>query len=196
MDAENFTQLIERVRAGDQAAAAEIVASYEPLIRREVRMRLEDARLRRVFDSMDVVQSVMASFFVRSAVGEYDLGDPKQLIRLLVTMTQNKVASAARREYQQKRDQRRTTSNEEAMLGVMQRGETPSQIVAGQELISKAKGLLADEERQMAELRGQDKTWEEIALIMGGTAQARRVQFSRAIDRVTHSMGLDESEDE
>src|SRR5947209_1299085 len=102
-----FTDFLRRIRAGDQHAAAELVRRYEPLIRREVRLHLEDSRLGRLFDSMDVCQSVLASFFLRTAAGEYDLDRPDQLIGLLVTMARNKLASAARRQTQQKRDHRR-----------------------------------------------------------------------------------------
>ena len=103
-----FAEFIRRIRAGDDQAAAEFVRQYEPLIRRAVRFRLEDARLRRVFDSMDVSQSVLASFFARAAVGMYDLDNPKQLVKLLATMTRNKVATAAQRQRCQRRDNRRT----------------------------------------------------------------------------------------
>ena len=48
---------------------------------------------------MDVDQSVLASFFLRTAAGRYDLDGPDQLIRLLVRMTRNKLASAARKQY-------------------------------------------------------------------------------------------------
>ena len=103
-----FAEFIRRIRAGDDQAAAEFVRQYEPLIRRAVRFSLEDARLRRVFDSMDVSQSVLASFFARAAVGMYDLDNPKQLVKLLATMTRNKVATAAQRQRCQRRDNRRT----------------------------------------------------------------------------------------
>src|SRR5271163_2437312 len=106
-ESDDFAGLIDRVRAGDEEAAAELVRRYEPLIRREVRLKLENARLRRVLDSMDVCQSVLASFFVRAAAGEYDINQPSQLVRLLVTIARNKVVSAARREYSQRRDGRR-----------------------------------------------------------------------------------------
>ena len=85
-----FTDFIRRVRAGDAQAAAELVRRYEPLIRREVRLRLEDRRLARAFDSMDVCQSVLASFFVRTAAGQYDLEEPGQLVKLLARMARNK----------------------------------------------------------------------------------------------------------
>src|SRR5262249_35579497 len=54
-----FRDLIVRVRLGDQRAAAELVGRYEPAIRRAVRFRLTDPRLRRTCDSMDVCQSVL-----------------------------------------------------------------------------------------------------------------------------------------
>ena len=64
---ESPSELIRQVRNGDEAAAVELVRRYEPVIRRQIRvwLRMQDPRLRRVFDSMDVCQSVMASFFVR-----------------------------------------------------------------------------------------------------------------------------------
>lgn len=63
-------------------------------------------------------------------------------------------------------------------------------IVAGQELLARARSLLRDEERQMAELRAAGLPWEEIAAQLGGTAQARRVQFSRAMERITTELEL------
>ena len=68
------------------------------------RVRLTDPRLRRVLDSMDVCQSVLASFFVRAAAGQYDLDDPSQLIALLVRMAQNKLAGQARFHHRERRD--------------------------------------------------------------------------------------------
>lgn len=72
-----FAEFLRRIRAGDEHAAAELVRRYEPAIRLEVRLRLGDPRLRRVLDSMDICQSVLASFFVRAAVGQYDLERPE-----------------------------------------------------------------------------------------------------------------------
>ena len=86
---ESFEGLIARVRAGDEQAAAELVRRYEPAIRRAARVRLVDTRLNRLLDSMDICQSVMASFFVRTALGQFELETPDQLLKLLATMTRN-----------------------------------------------------------------------------------------------------------
>lgn len=85
-DSESFRALIARVRAGDEQAAAELVQHYEPAIRRAARVRLVDTRLNRLLDSIDICQSVMASFFVRTALGQFELNTPDQLLRLLATM--------------------------------------------------------------------------------------------------------------
>ena len=80
-DDNTFADFLRRVRAGDEQAAAELVRRYESAVRVEVRMRLADSRLRRVLDSMDLCQSVLASFFIRAAAGQYDLERPEQLGR-------------------------------------------------------------------------------------------------------------------
>src|SRR6516225_2449212 len=117
-----FTDFVRRIRAGDEQAAAELVRQYEPLIRREIRLQLEDRRLCRIFDSMDVCQSVLASFFVRTAAGQYDLERPEQLLKLLVTMARNKLASAARGQYRQRRDSRRAAGSAEELDQVADEG--------------------------------------------------------------------------
>lgn len=191
----SFAEFVRRIRTGDGQAAEELVRKYERLVRREVRLRLEDDRLERLFDSMDVCQSVLKSFFLRSAAGQYDLTDPGQLVGLLVSMARNKLASAARREYRQKRDNRRIAQGD-ALAVVASADPSPSRVMAGRELLDEVRSRLSEEEQAIAELRSQGLTWEEIAAQKGGTAQARRVQFSRAVDRVASELHLDEDDNE
>src|SRR5438874_1787325 len=68
-----------RRSAGDQPAA-DLVRQYEPTIRRVVRSRRVDARLGAVLDSMDICQSVLASFFVRTAAGQFEFDSPEDLV--------------------------------------------------------------------------------------------------------------------
>src|SRR5947207_3700306 len=150
-DPNSFTDFICRIRAGDDQAAAELVRQYEPVIRREVRMRLHDPRLYRLFDSMDICQSVLASFFVRAATGQYDLSQPEHLLKLLVGMTHNKLAFQARKHYRQCRDSRRVaTSGPEQLAAVAGVGPGPSQLAAGRELLQQVRERLSKEERQLA----------------------------------------------
>jgi RNA polymerase sigma-70 factor (ECF subfamily) len=188
-----FAELIGRIRAGDGRAAEELVRQYEPLVRRAIRVRLEDQRLRHVFDSMDVCQSVLASFFVRTAAGSYDLQGPQDLVRLLVRMARNKLAEAARRQYRLKRDRGRTVGGgEELLAGVALPDPSPSRVVAGRELLQQLLSQMSEQERELVQLRGQGLGWPEIARQMGGTPQARRVQLARAVQRAARALEPDE----
>ena len=87
---DTFADLLQRIRAGDAAAAEKLVERYQPALRRMVHVRLVGDRLRRLFDSEDICQSVLASFFVRMALGQYDLEQPEDLLKLLAVMARNK----------------------------------------------------------------------------------------------------------
>jgi RNA polymerase sigma factor (sigma-70 family) len=189
-----FADLIARVRAGDAQAAEELVRQYEPVIRMEVRRRMRDSRLRRTFDSLDVCQSVLGSFFVRASLGQYDLDDPAEVIKLLVGMAHNKLAFQVRKERQQCRDNRRVQDLGEQAFEPPGSGPSPSEVVSGEELLQRVRQDLSEEERQLADLRSQGQSWDAIAVTMGGTAQARRKQLERAIARVVERFGLNEEE--
>jgi RNA polymerase sigma-70 factor (ECF subfamily) len=187
-----FPDLIRRVRAGDQAAATELVRRYEPAIRRAVRVRLVDNRLRRQLDSMDVCQSVLASFFVRAALGQFELDHSEQLLKLLATMVRNKVSDAADRHGADRRDFRRATAGLDQAAEAPAAGGTPSRQFAARELLDEARRRLTDDERQLLDLRGQGHEWEEVAAEVGGTPEALRKKLARAIDRVTQELGLED----
>jgi RNA polymerase sigma factor (sigma-70 family) len=187
----SFDELIGRVRGGDEQAATRLVQDFEPVIRRVLRARLRNAGGRREFESMDICQSVLGTFFVRVAAGQYDLKQPDDLIKLLLTMTRNKVAEKMRRQHRLRRDSRRTVGGVEE-LALAGRDPSPSSVIAGKELLEQARLRLSEEERQLVELRGQGSSWEEVAASLGGTAGARRNQLARALDRVAVELRLDE----
>ena len=141
--------LLRRVRAGDAQAAAELVRRYEPAIRRAARVRLVDTRLNRLLDSMDICQSVMASFFVRAALGQYELETPAQLLKLLATMTRNKLANQVKGHRAIRRDFRRIEDRSGGIgggdlsvaggiEGLAGPGHTPSSEVATRELLRRS----------------------------------------------------------
>lgn len=191
-----FEELVRRVRQGDEQAAAELVRGYETPIRVLVRSRLTDPSLKRQFDSVDVCQSVLASFFVRMAAGQYDLDSPQELIGLLVKMARNKLSSRARFHQQECRDAHRQGELDDHAHAVAGAEPGPDRVAAGRELLELLRANLPAEERRMAELRGQGMGWVEIAQALGGTPNARRMQFKRAIDELAPRLGLDLEDDE
>src|SRR5207244_4246852 len=122
---------------------------------------------------------------------QYDLEQPEQLLGLLAAMARKKLALHARAQRRQRRDHRRVQSAglDERLLA--DDGPSPSQHVAGQELLRAAERLLTAEERQLAELRKEGLDWRAIAERQGGTPEALRKKLARAVDRVARQLGLD-----
>ena len=179
-DGETFRDLLLKVREGNQAAAADLVRQFEPELRRAVRVRLSDPRLRRVLDSVDICQSVLANFFVRASVGQFDLNQPEQLLHLLIVMVRNKVRDKARRQQAIKRDQRRIEAQaEDALDEVAGREPEPGRVVEWQDLLAEVRRLLSDEERFLADRRAEGREWPDIAAELGAQPDALRKQLSR-----------------
>jgi RNA polymerase sigma-70 factor (ECF subfamily) len=191
-EANPFLDLIQRVRAGEEEATVELVQRYEPAIRRAVRIRLRDSRLRRLLDSMDICQSVLASFFVRAASGQYELHRPEQLLKLLVIMARNKLASEARKPAVVRRQEQPFGGPQAAEGALLDRAPSPSQWATGRDLLQEVRRQLSEDERQLADRRAQGEEWAEIADRLGGSPEALRKKLSRALDRVARDLKLAE----
>ena len=190
-DSDHFTELLRRVRAGDQDAATELVRLYEPELRIAVHVRLTDPGLRRLVDSVDICQSVLAGFFLRAAAGQYDLETPQQLLKLLATMARNKIVDQHHKQRAARRDQRRNLPDGVDDLDVAADQTSPSSVVANQELLQEFRRL-TDEERRLADGRAGGKSWKELADEVGGQPNAVRMRLERAVDRVLQELGVED----
>jgi len=192
MDETSFRELLERARRRDQQAAAELVRRYGPALRVAVRARLADRGLRRLLDSADVYQSVMADFFARAADGQFDLERPEQLVGLLAVMARNRLINLKAKHCAARRDQRRVeplAGDGAALAG----GEpTPSRVAAGKEMLGEVMARLSDEDRQLAEERAAGRGWAEIAAERGAQPNALRMRLARALGRAGKELGLEE----
>src|SRR4051794_5555768 len=81
-----FDELIARLRAGDNGAAAEVHSRFVEPLCRQVQRRLYGS-IRQKVDDEDVVQSVFKTFFRRSVAGEFELENWDSLGKLLFTIT-------------------------------------------------------------------------------------------------------------
>jgi RNA polymerase sigma-70 factor (ECF subfamily) len=190
MNYKGFEELIRRVREGDEEAAAQLVRDYEPAIRRAARIRLADSHLKKLFDSVDISQSVFASFFARVALGQYQLDKPQALIRLLAIMTRNKLVDHFRRE----------TTGHSNDLGFEEAGQfgeripaantCPSQDLTAQELLNEFHKRLSPEERLLVQRRLEGRAWLEIAAEQKASPEALRKKLGRAIIRISSELGI------
>jgi RNA polymerase sigma-70 factor (ECF subfamily) len=184
-DDTSFDALMERVRAGDEDAAAEVVRLYERRVRREVR-RCLTPQLGRVLDSADICQSVLANFFRRVKAGEFDLQGPAQLSRLLVTMARHRLIDHTRKPA----NRLPTAEGSQQVRAAPGKEEAPADTAARVELLHKIHALLTPEERYLADQRALDRPWAEIAAELGDSPERLRKKLERALDRAAQKAGL------
>jgi RNA polymerase sigma-70 factor (ECF subfamily) len=196
MPAATFSAFIGRVRSGDERAAVELVERYGPAIRRAVRVRLRDPRLQRLIESVDICQSVFASFFVRTALGQYDLENPDQLLRLLTRIARNKLAFQERRARARRRDLGRVNWAATVDNCPAPASSNPSQQLAARELLDEARRRLTPEELVLLDRRSLGLGWSQIGAELGANPDALRIRLARAVARVTRDLGLDQDLDE
>jgi DNA-directed RNA polymerase specialized sigma24 family protein len=177
-----FRDLMGRVRGGDAGAAEQLVRTYEPSIRMVIRRRLTDPALRRLVDSIDIVQSVLGNFFVRAASGQFGLDSPQQLHKLLVTMALNKIRNLARRPPSQG-----IPNGCEPVAA----GPSPSQVVSYEELLQKFRNRLSEEEQRLTSLRASGRSWSEIAAELHGNPDALRMKYTRTLARVMRELEME-----
>ncbi len=190
----SFAELIGRIVEGDPQAAEEIVSRHEQAIRVAVRTRLTDPRLRREFDSMDVCQSVLMSFFLRCSLGQFRLEEPAQLVALLTKMARNKLAMRVRASTRLRRqiDRRAEYGPVSELADNSSHAAEPLRHLVGRETLETARSMMTSEIRAIADLRLQQMSWQSIADKLGGTADARRKQFERALDEIADQLELTE----
>jgi RNA polymerase sigma factor (sigma-70 family) len=187
----SITTLMERIRAGDEEAAATLVRQYETELRREIRLRLRGAQLRSILDSVDICQSVLASFFLRTAMGHYQLETPLDVLKLLTRMARNKIVTIYRRQFADRRDASRTQSLEVACVSPLDQQMPPDEAVSLSELLESARSRLRPRELQLADLRRSGLSWLEIAAQVGGTPNGQCRTLARAVTRICQELQID-----
>jgi RNA polymerase sigma factor (sigma-70 family) len=169
---------LARIQAGDEAAARELLARYEPEVRLVVRRQLPRL-LRSRFDSLDFLQSVWGSFFrrVRGGSGPSEFGDSRHLVAFLARAAKNKVIDEYRRAASRKQDMHR----EEPLWTERNRPkdlpaeiDSPSEVAQAREVFGRLCNLLPEKRRNILELKAEGLSSKDIGERLG--ISARTVQ--------------------
>src|SRR4051812_31679437 len=89
IDPESDEGLVERCRAGDNAASRALFDRYVGRLLGVARQRIGE-RMKSRFDAEDVVQSVFRTFFDRLKKDQFEIADADDLSKLLVRITLHK----------------------------------------------------------------------------------------------------------
>jgi RNA polymerase sigma factor (sigma-70 family) len=190
---EAFLDLLRRVRAGDQQAAAELFRHHEPVLRRFVRIHMCHRQLRRTLDSLDVCQSVFGSFFQAVRLGRYDLKTPEDVCKLLAVMARNRVISQMRRPHVRRQQERQSADGDHDACELQVSAEPgPGRQAEARDLLEAVRRRLTEEENWLAEQHALGRTWPEIAAERHASPEALRKKHDRALGRVAQELRLEE----
>jgi len=192
--AARFRGLLQQASGGDEDAATELVRQYEPELRRLVRFWLMDSPLRRLIDSVDVAQSVFARFFVSLRTGQFDLNEPRQMIKLLITMARYRVADQVRRQSAQKRGGGLHFERNPIVLdGLSDHRGDPGESIANADLAEAIRERLSADVRNIIEQRLTGREWADLADEFNASPNALRKRCARAMDQAAAELGLIDS---
>jgi RNA polymerase sigma-70 factor (ECF subfamily) len=193
----SFNDLMARLRAGDQEAAAAVYRLFAQRLIALARSRLS-RQLQPKMDPEDVLQSVYKSFFRRQADGEFEVEDWESLWGLLATITLRKCGHRMEHFRAACRDVRRESAPRPAadLSGVsweaIARDPTPSEAAMLTETLETVMSGLELEQRDMIQLSLQGYTVAEISDRVGYTT--RTVQ--RLLERVRRQLQKLRTEEE
>lgn len=89
--------LVQRLRQGDSAAAAELVKAYEPLLRMVIRRQLSVTQQSK-FDSVDIVQSIWMDVLAGFNRSQWEFENSAQLQAFLIKVAKNRLIDRARQQ--------------------------------------------------------------------------------------------------
>lgn len=151
----NINALLGRIRDGDESAARELLARYEPQVRLVVRRQLPRL-LRSRFDSIDFLQSVWATFFRRLRAGPERFEDPRFLVGFLARVAKNKIIDEYRRAASRKQDVRleeRLSSAGLLSRELMADQDSASELAEANEAYDRLNDLLPEDRRELLRLK-------------------------------------------
>ncbi len=187
--------LLKRISEGDDAAEQEFVRTYKPHLRRHVRIKLRLRRIRRVSDTSDICQVVLATVLVRTALGQYDIDDSAAMRKLLARIADHKLIDLAHKA-EFRVPHLSIGALDESGAEPADTKASPISELALDELVQKGKHLLTEAEQRIAELRKEGRAWADVGAQLGMTGDACRKRFERTVDRVVLALGLEAASDD
>src|SRR5262249_48320599 len=175
----DFHRWLQRLRAGDEQAAAVLLRRYGPDIRRLLRRRLAGSGLRHLIDPEGVCQAVIVVFFLPATSNRFVLETPDQLARLLAVMAGNKLRDEIRKQRAVLRRVGPCPEGAGQLTAVADPARDPSLVIADRDLLEALRRHLTPAEYSLVERRSSGRGWGELAQEFPTTPGGLRKRFAR-----------------
>jgi RNA polymerase sigma-70 factor (ECF subfamily) len=165
----DLPEFLQRIQAGDEGAARELLQRYEAEVRLVVRRQLPRL-LRSRFDSLDFLQSVWGSFFRRMRNAPTEFEDSRHLVAFLARAAKNKVIDEYRRAASRKQDMHREEplwADGRHPKDVPDPIDSPSEVAQAREVFGRLRELLPEERRAILEMKAEGLSSKDIGERLG-----------------------------
>jgi hypothetical protein len=184
-DPKGFAETLRQIEQGDNHALDELIGCYGDQLRVMVQrwMRGRGPELTRLIEPADICQVVWANLCKSLRAGRCEFAVPDDLLKLLNVMARNELSEQVRKLRAARRDTRRDVAIDRAEE-VPSDDTTPSGKLNRTEQVDAVYSKMTEEERRIGELRMLDYDWPTIAERLGGSAEGRRKQWARVVQRL------------
>jgi DNA-directed RNA polymerase specialized sigma24 family protein len=182
MPAPELQELLAKIQSGDGEAGEAMLRETDPFLRRVIRLRLLDGRLRHALDTTDILQSLLKDFLREPAACEPAQTNSAQLCAYLVAAVRHKV-------------QTRWRKNRRNAGSLPEDWEPPSpepgvgKRVEDQVLAETIRSTLDESALLLLDLKALGLPGQEVAAQVGGRADALRMRLDRAVAAVPTELG-------
>jgi DNA-directed RNA polymerase specialized sigma24 family protein len=177
MSTSELSDFFSVLRSGDDQAVEQLLSQLDPILRRLIRLRLIDGRLRQVMDTTDIFQSLVKDFLSQKEAGPAPAGSSAGLCAYLAAAVRYKIQTRTRKEL---RHQSGLPDHWEPISSE----PDPAQQVQDQDSRQAIRSRLAEPTRRLFDLKMQGLTWTAIAEQVGGDPDALRMRLRRAVTAV------------
>jgi RNA polymerase sigma factor (sigma-70 family) len=169
------------IKGGDEQSLGMMLQELDPFLRRVIRMRLQDGRLRRTVDTTDILQSLLKDFLRQTAAGDPAETRSTGLCAYLAAAVRHKVQTRFRKE-------RRHAGSLPKQWAPASREPDVCKRVEDQDCAAAIRSRLDESARLLLDLKAQGLTWQEIAAKVGVSADTLRMRLNRAVAELLNEL--------
>jgi DNA-directed RNA polymerase specialized sigma24 family protein len=185
MASRELQEFFAALRSGDPQIVESLLNRLDPSLRRIIRARLKDARLRSVADTSDVFQSLLKDFLFQKESEQSPLEQSAGIYAYLAAAACHKIQARLRKE------RRHVGSLADDFEPVSPEPPVGRQL-ENRDFINAVRDRLDEDNRLLFDLAAQGLTWSEISAVVGGKPDALRMRLRRGIAGVLSELGEEE----
>jgi DNA-directed RNA polymerase specialized sigma24 family protein len=182
MPSPELRRFLQILQSGDEQAVEVMLRELDPFLRKVIRMRLVDGRLRRVLDTTDIFDSLLKDFLTRDTNCQTPGQSSAGLRAYLAAAVHHKIQTKARKE-------RRHAGSLPDGWEPVDPEATPTSRIEDEDMQEAVRRRLPADAQSLFHLKAQGLSWNEIAGRVGGTPDALRMRLTRAVAAALHDLG-------